>query len=42
MGKLEREYSFRIGKYRISYFVDEKQNIWIETVSHRKDVYRKK
>jgi len=42
MGKLEGEYSFRIGKYRIIYFVNEKRNIWIDTVRHRKDVYRKK
>jgi len=42
MGELEVEYSYRIGRYRIIYFVDEKQNIWIETVSHRKDVYWKK
>lgn len=42
LGELEGEYSYRIGRYRIIYFVDEKQNIWIETVSHRKDVYRKK
>jgi mRNA-degrading endonuclease RelE of RelBE toxin-antitoxin system len=42
MGELEGEYSYRIGRYRIIYFVDEMQNIWIETVSHRKDVYRKK
>jgi len=42
MGELEGEYSFRIGRYRIIYFMDEMQNIWIETVNHRKDVYRKK
>jgi len=42
MGELEGEYSYRIGRYRIIYYVDEKQNIWIETVSHRKNVYRKK
>jgi mRNA-degrading endonuclease RelE of RelBE toxin-antitoxin system len=42
MGELEGEYSYRIDRYRIIYFVDEKQNIWIETVSHRKNVYRKK
>ena len=40
MGELEGEYSYRIGRYRIVYFVDEKQNIWIETLSHRKDVYQ--
>ncbi len=42
MSELEGEYSFRIGRYRIIYFMDEMQNIWIETVNHRKDVYRKK
>ncbi len=42
MGDLEGECSYRIGRYRIIYFMDEKQNIWIETVSHRKEVYRKK
>ena len=42
MGDLEGEYSYRIGRYRIICFMDEKQNIWIETVSHRKEVYRKK
>jgi len=42
MGDLEGEYSYRIGRYRIIYFMDEKGNIWIETVSYRKDVYRKK
>jgi mRNA interferase RelE/StbE len=42
MGELEGEYTYRIGKYRIIYYLDEMQNIWIETVSHRKDVYRKK
>ncbi|MBN1270907.1 MAG: type II toxin-antitoxin system RelE/ParE family toxin [Candidatus Aminicenantes bacterium] len=41
MGELEGEYSYRVGRYRIINFVDEKQNIWIETVNHRKDVYRK-
>ena len=42
MGDLTGEYSYRIGKYRIVYFIDEKKNIWIETVQHRKDVYRRK
>lgn len=41
-GELEGEYSYRIGRYRIIYFVDEQKNIWLETVSHRKDAYRKK
>ena len=42
LGDLEGDYSFRIGNYRIIYFIDEKKNIWIEAISHRKDVYRKK
>jgi mRNA-degrading endonuclease RelE of RelBE toxin-antitoxin system len=42
IGELEGEYSYRQGSYMIIYFVDEKQNIWIETVGHRKDVFRKR
>ena len=42
IGDLEGEYSYKFSRYRIIFFVDEKQNIWIETVSRRKDVYRKK
>ena len=41
IGDLEGEYSYRIGKYRIIYFIDMDENIWIETVRHRKDVYKK-
>ena len=41
-GELEVEFSFRLGKYRIIYFIDKEENIWIETIRHRKDVYRKK
>lgn len=40
-GELEGEISYRIGNYRIIYCIDKKQNIWIETVGHRKDVYKK-
>lgn len=40
-GPLTGDYSFRIGQYRILYTV-EKDNIWIETVRHRKEVYRKR
>ena len=40
-GELEGEISYRIGNYRIIHYIDEKQNIWIETVGHRKDVYKK-
>jgi len=42
LGELEGEFSYRLGKYRIIYFIDREKNIWIETVRHRKDVYRKK
>lgn len=42
LGELEGEYSLRIGRYRIIYFIDRENNIWIETVRHRKDVYKKK
>jgi len=42
LGELEGGFSYRIGRYRIIYFVDKKENIWIETIRHRKDVYRKK
>lgn len=42
LGELAGEFSYRAGTYRIIYFIDEKENIWIETVMHRKEVYRKK
>ena len=42
IGELEGEFSYRVGKYRIIYFIDENDNIWIETVGHRKDIYRRK
>ena len=42
LGELEGEFSYRVGKHRIIYFVDEDDNIWIETVGHRKDIYRRK
>lgn len=42
IGELEGEFSYRIGRYRIIYFVDENQDIWIEAVGHRKDVYKKR
>jgi len=41
-GELEGEISYRIGDYGIMYYVDEDRKIWIETVGHRKDVYKKK
>jgi len=42
LGELEGEFSYRVGKYRIIYFIDKEKNIWIETVRHRKEVYRRK
>ena len=41
LSELEGEYSYRIGKFRINYFIDMDDNIWVETVRHRKDVYKK-
>ena len=40
-GVLEGEWSFRIGDYRIIYFIDDQENIWMETIRHRKDFYKK-
>jgi len=42
LGELEGEYSYRIGKYRVIYFIDMDDNIWVESVRHRKDVYKKR
>ena len=41
LGDLEGEFSFRIGAYRIIYFIDQEKNIWVETVRHRRDVYKR-
>jgi mRNA-degrading endonuclease RelE of RelBE toxin-antitoxin system len=41
LGDLEGEFSFRIGAYRIIYFTDQEKNIWVETVKHRRDVYKR-
>lgn len=41
LGELEGEHSFRVGTYRIIYSIDEQDNIWIETVRHRKNAYRR-
>lgn len=38
-GALEGHYSWRLGHYRILYTV-QGQNIFAETVKHRKEVYR--
>jgi mRNA-degrading endonuclease RelE of RelBE toxin-antitoxin system len=42
LGDLEGEFSLRVGMYRIIYFIDKDDNIWIETVRHRKEVYKRK
>jgi mRNA-degrading endonuclease RelE of RelBE toxin-antitoxin system len=42
LGDLEGEFSFRVGVYRIIYFIDQENNIWLETVRHRKEVYKRK
>lgn len=42
LGDLEGEFSLRVGIYRIIYFIDKDDNIWIETVRHRKEVYKRK
>ena len=39
-GDLDGEFSYRVGDYRIIYTV-EGENIWVETVSHRRDVYKR-
>jgi len=40
LGDLAGEFSFRIGRYRIIYFIDKDGDIWVEAVRDRKDVYR--
>ncbi len=42
LGDLDGEFSFRVGIYRIIYYIDRDNNIWVETVRHRKEVYKKK
>lgn len=42
LGDLEGEFSFRVGAYRLIYFIDKEKNIWVETVKHRKEVYKKR
>jgi len=41
LGDLEGEFSLRVGAYRIIYFIDRDENIWIEAVRHRKEVYKR-
>ena len=38
-GELEGEWSLRTGNYRVLYSIDG-NIVWIETVRHRKEVYR--
>ncbi|RJQ32394.1 MAG: type II toxin-antitoxin system RelE/ParE family toxin [Actinobacteria bacterium] len=40
-GELKGEYSYRIGNWRIIYTI-ERTNIWLETVGHRREVYKKR
>lgn len=40
-GDLAGEFSYRIGDYRIIYTI-EKDDIFIEIVRHRRDVYKKR
>ena len=42
LGDLEGEFSLRVGRYRSIYFLDKENNIWVETVRHRKEVFRRK
>ncbi len=39
-GDLKGEYSYRIGDYRIIYTM-EKDEIFVEAIGHRKDIYSK-
>lgn len=39
-GKLEGQYSLRVWPYRIVYFVNQKNDVIITDIRHRKDVYR--
>lgn len=39
-GKLEEQYSLRIWPYRIIYFINNKKDVIITDIGHRKDVYR--
>jgi mRNA-degrading endonuclease RelE of RelBE toxin-antitoxin system len=41
LGALDGEFSLRVGAYRIIYFIDKERNIWVETVRHQKEVYKK-
>jgi len=42
LGDLEGEFSLRVGMYKIIYFIDKENNIWIETVRQRKEAYRRR
>ena len=41
-GKIDNLFRYRIGKYRLLYFVDkEKKIIFISNIQHRKNAYKK-
>jgi len=40
-GDLAGEFSLRVGQYRIMFTIDG-DNVWVETVGHRREVYRRK
>ena len=40
-GSLAGDYFYRVGNYRIVYLV-EAENIWLETVKNRREVYKKR
>lgn len=42
-GPLEDEFSFRVGSYRLIYSFDPAADaVWLETVRHRRQVYRRR
>lgn len=40
-GDLVGELSFRVGQYRIIFTIDG-DDVWVETLGHRREVYRRK
>ncbi|MBI3998340.1 MAG: type II toxin-antitoxin system RelE/ParE family toxin [Armatimonadetes bacterium] len=42
-GPLSGEFSLRVGAYRVIYSFDpDEDTVWLETVRHRRDVYRRR
>jgi mRNA interferase RelE/StbE len=42
-GPLEGEFSLRVGAYRVIYSFDATADVvWVETVRHRREVYRRR